>query len=407
MRVSPATQGRSEQGELLVQVVDQRVDRGGVGRLLRMGRGNVVVREGVRCADLQPRRWRRSRSACSAHGVSSPCGLGEELLGLRAAHGARRGFDDDVLELEPVEDPDVGVAVRLVAVLEARVVDVEGVGVLHDELAARRARADAPRRGTLGLDLVDRERQVLVRRVQVLHHEREHLLVGGPEQVVVALAVLEPEDAVAVLRPAAGRLVGLPGQQRGERELLGADGVHLLADDPLDLAQRAQSERQPGVDAGCGAPDVARADEEPVARDLGVRGVLTQGPHEQLRHPENHGRKATCAIRCPTNQFRVGAQAPGRRRGAALIRGSCSGSRERDGLEAGAAGASRVGRHLEVAGEPRRAARRSPSPRRAGSTWVHRVGGAGQLRHAAAQDHLAVSGHQLGEAGRTPAWPGG
>jgi hypothetical protein len=25
-----------------------------------------------------------------------------------------------------------------------------------------------------------------------------------------------------------------------------------------------------------------------VARDLGVRGVLTQGPHEQRRHPQQH-----------------------------------------------------------------------------------------------------------------------
>ena len=111
----------------------------------------------------------------------------------------------------------------------------------------------------LVLDLVDRQRQVLVRRVQVLHHEGEHLLVGGAEQVVGALAVLEPEDAVAVLGPAAGGLVGLAGQQRGEQQLLGADRVHLVADDVLDPAQHPQAQRQPGVDArarcgGCSRP---------------------------------------------------------------------------------------------------------------------------------------------------------
>ena len=175
----------------------------------------------------------------------------------------------------------------LVAALEAGVVDVEGVGVLHDELAAaQQAGAGTRLVAVLRLDLVDRERQVLVRRVEVLHHEGEHLLVRGTEQVVGALAVLEPEDAVAVLGPAAGGLVGLAGQQRGERQLLGADRVHLVADDLLDPAQHPQAERQPGVDAGGGAADVAGPDEQPVARHLGVRGVLSQGPHEQARHPK-------------------------------------------------------------------------------------------------------------------------
>ena len=126
----------------------------------------------------------------------------------------------------------------------------------------------------------------------------------GAEQVVGALSIVQTEDAVAVRRPAVAGLVGLARQQRGERQLLAADRFHLVADDRLDLAQHAEAERQPGVDAWGRAPDVARAEEQPVARHLGVRGVLPQGPHEQARHPEDpsgasvpvqaiHGRKAT------------------------------------------------------------------------------------------------------------------
>ena len=120
---------------------------------------------------------------------------------------------------------------------QAGVVDVERVGVLHHELApAQEARAGTSLVAVLGLDLVEAQRQVLVRGVQVLDQEREHLLVGGPEQVVGAPAVLQPEQVGAVLGPAVGRLVGLAGQQGREVHLLEARGVHLLAHDPLDVA---------------------------------------------------------------------------------------------------------------------------------------------------------------------------
>ena len=209
-----------------VEVVDQRLDGRGVGRVLRVRGGRVVVRApGRAAAPGPPRRWRRSRSSCSGRRCPRrPRRWPGTPPSLRAAHGAGGRLDDDVVEPEPVEDPDVGVAVRLVARVEPGVVDVEGVGVLHDELAAAQQAGARPRLvAVLRLDLVDRERQVLVGRVEVLHDEREHLLVRGAEQVVAALAVLEPEDAVAVLGPAAGRLVGLARQQRGEVQLLGAD----------------------------------------------------------------------------------------------------------------------------------------------------------------------------------------
>ena len=206
-------------GERLVEVVDQACRWWGCRASARRGRRarrrTATALGGADLHGLDVGGVVAGRAADV--GVLAHGGVGEELLGLGAAHGAGGGLDDDVLEAEPVEDPDVGVAVRLVALVEAGVVDVEGVGVLHDELAA----AQQPGPGTrlvavLRLDLVDRERQVLVGVVEVLHDEGEHLLVGRSEEVVVALAVLEAEEVGAVLRPAVGRLVGLTGQQRGE-----------------------------------------------------------------------------------------------------------------------------------------------------------------------------------------------
>ncbi len=101
------------------------------------------------------------------------------------------------------------------------------------------------------------------------------------EEVIRLLAVLEAEQVVAVLGPAVGLLVGLAGQQRREGDLLGADAVHFLAHDVLDVAQHLQAQRQPGVDAGGVASDVAGPDEELVAGDLGIGRVVPQGAQEQ------------------------------------------------------------------------------------------------------------------------------
>ena len=288
-------------GVLLVEVGDQGVDGRGVGRLLGVGRRRVVVRHGRGRTHLDGLDVGGVVAQRAAHvGVLADRGPRQELLGLRAAHGAGGGLDDDVLEAEPVEDPDVGVTVPLVGLVEPGVVDVEGVGVLHHELATAQQPGARPRLvAVLVLDLVDRQRQVLVRRVQVLHHQGEHLLVGGPEQVVGTLAVLEPEDAVAVLGPATRRLVGLARQQGREQQLLRTDRVHLVADDVLDPAQHPQAERQPGVHPGRVAADVAGADEQPMAGHLGVRRVVAQRADEEAGHAQDgaHGGKTTGGLR--------------------------------------------------------------------------------------------------------------
>ncbi len=204
-------------GVARVRELDERGDGRGVGRVLDVrGRGvGVVDRLGHRRDDgLDVRGVAPGR----AHErVLADRGRGEELLGARPAHRAGRGGDDDVLEPEPVEDAPVRRALRLVRALEALVRRVERVRVLHDELApADEARAGTRLVAVLRLDLVDRQRQVLVRRVQVLDEEREHLLVGGREEVVAVLAVLEAEDVRPVLRPAARRLVRLLGSSAGK-----------------------------------------------------------------------------------------------------------------------------------------------------------------------------------------------
>ena len=181
----------------------------------------------------------------------------------------------------------------VVGVLEAGVVDVVGVGVLHDELAAAQ---DAGARTCLvavfGLDLVERQRKVLVGAVLPLDRQGEDFFVGRRQQVVIVAAILEPKNAVAVLGPPVRRLIGRPRQQGREQDLLAADRVHLLAHDPLDLAQHPQAEWQPAVEARRDRSDVAGADQQLVAGDFGIGGVVAQRAQEQLGHPGDHSAQA-------------------------------------------------------------------------------------------------------------------
>jgi hypothetical protein len=53
-------------------------------------------------------------------------------------------------------------------------------------------------------------------------------------------------------------------------DLLAADGVHLLADDGLDLVHAAAGQRQVGVDARAQRLDEAGAQQQLVAGQLGI-----------------------------------------------------------------------------------------------------------------------------------------
>ena len=59
-------------------------------------------------------------------------------------------------------------------------------------------------------------------------------------------------------------------------ELQGACPVHLLAHDPLDLLQRPQADRQPGIEPGGQAADHSGAQHELVADDLRIGGHVPE-----------------------------------------------------------------------------------------------------------------------------------
>ena len=111
---------------------------------------------------------------------------------------------------------------------------------------------------------------------------------GRAEHVVVALAVLEAEQVGAVLGPAVRRFVGIAREQSRQQDFLPANGIHLFANDTLYLAQHPQSQRQPRVDAWSDTTHVAGTNQQFVAGNFGVRGIVTQGTQEQVGQTGNH-----------------------------------------------------------------------------------------------------------------------
>ena len=192
-------------------------------------------------------------------------------MGQAAAHHAHVGSDHDRIEPEAAEDPLVCPVLRLVAHVEAGLVEVARVGVLHRELADADQAAARPRLvAELGLEVVELDRQLAIRADDVAQQVGDDLLVGHRQDHVAPGTILEPGE----LRPhrvVASRLA--PQVRRLDhrhQQLLAADRVHLLADDGLDPAGHAPAERQQAVDARSQLADVAGPHEEAMGGHLGV-----------------------------------------------------------------------------------------------------------------------------------------
>jgi hypothetical protein len=103
------------------------------------------------------------------------------------------------------------------------------------------------------------------------------------------LAVLDLEQLAAELLPAPGFLPQLLRLDGRHQQLDGAAGVHLLAHCAFDLAQHAQAQRGPGVQAGRELADHAGLEHQLVADDLGVGRGFLGSVEVELRQAHRRG----------------------------------------------------------------------------------------------------------------------
>ena len=219
-------------------------------------------------------------------------GIGQhvELVRSTAADGAGVGGHCAEFQAEPGEDARVRVVHRLVSLGHRLVADVEGVGVLHQEFArSHDAEARPDLVAELGLDLIEVHRQLLVAAQFLAREVGDHFLVRWAVRELGLLAVADLQQLAAEFLPASGFFPQLARLDRGHQHLDGAGAIHFLADDVLDLAQHAQAERRPGVQAGGELADHAGAQHQPMADDLGIAGGFLRGIQVELGQAHSAG----------------------------------------------------------------------------------------------------------------------
>ena len=161
----------------------------------------------------------------------------------------------------------------------------EGVGVLHDELpAAHEAKARAELVAELILNLVKRHGKLFIRTQLVAHEVGEGLLVGGAEDEVALVAVVQAHKLGAIRAVAARLLPKLGRGDDGDLDFLGADALHLVADDILDFLDDAPAKRKVAVQAGSSLADHTGTEQELMAHELGLGGILLEGGGIEPRH---------------------------------------------------------------------------------------------------------------------------
>ena len=227
-----------------VRLVHQRFNRGGVrGRPYFRG-GGVVIREGLRSDGGDGLRVGGVASGRLHECVLTDCAGEQEFFGVGTAHRATQSVTNDVIQPETGKDPPVSPAVQGVRMLQPLIREVKGIGVFHHELAT----PNDPRPRTslvtvLFLHLVQNDRQVFVRGVQVFYRQGKHFFVGGGQQVIPVFAIFELEQRRAELFPTVRRHVRFAGQQHRELQFLSPDTVHLFTHNVFHAPQSFQPQR--------------------------------------------------------------------------------------------------------------------------------------------------------------------
>ena len=208
-------------------------------------------------------------------------GQDDEFVAEVAADRPGIGLHRDRLQPHPGEGPQIGDEHLVVGPFGAGRVEIEAVGVLHQEFApAHHAKARPHLVAEFPLDVVEDLRQIAVALDRGADDLGDLLLVGRAVQHLTVVPVADAQHLLAVIVVAAALAPQLGRLDGRHQDLQRAGAVLLLAHDLLDLVQDTQPERQPGIDAGARLADHPGAQHQPMRDDLRLARVLSQQRQE-------------------------------------------------------------------------------------------------------------------------------
>ena len=208
----------------------------------------------------------------------------DEFVAEIAADRTGLGAHRDRLQPHPCEGPQVSHEHLVVGAARARLVEIERIGILHQEFAAaHHAEARTLLIAELPLDVIEIERQALVRLHIAAEYLGDHFLVGRPVQQFALVAVGDAQHfgavgiVAAALAPQVGQL------QRRHQQFERAGAILFFAHDLLDLLQHAKAQRQPRIDARRLLPHHAGTQHQPMRNNLGLLRVFLQDRQKEPR----------------------------------------------------------------------------------------------------------------------------
>ena len=227
------------------------------------------------------------KTAVIAIDERSLAGIGQShvLDGGIATDLAGVGNDGQGLDVAALANVSVGLLHLVILLLQALLRGGEAVGILHDELAtAHQAKTGTELVAELILDVIEVHWQLLIGAQLVAHQGRDGLLVRGAQHELATMTVVKAHKLLAIGIDTAGLTPQLGIDHDRHHKLLGAGGVHLVAHDVLNLANRAPCERQVGIQTGGLLADHAGTEQQAVAGELSVRRILFKRRRIELRH---------------------------------------------------------------------------------------------------------------------------
>ena len=205
------------------------------------------------------------------------CGQGHEFMGVAAANLAAVCFYRLEIQAAARKYTVVSVIHNLIGLMEAFFVNIERIGILHDEFAAaHEAEAGTDFVAVFILHLPKDQGHLLIRTQFVAEKRRNQFFMSRPEAVAVVVAVLQLEHFRPVSAPPARFMPDFGRLHDGHHDFLGACSVHFFADDLFYLQRHAAAQGQEAVQAAAVFPQHARFQHILMAGNLSVCRNLPQ-----------------------------------------------------------------------------------------------------------------------------------